>query len=86
MPFFDEIADIFNDVADRDNLRVSCLVLGGNKIHIEGITKIAGIDETSITVMLKKGHSNISGEEIKIVRCEKDNLSIGGKIKNISFE
>ncbi|MCL2371058.1 MAG: YabP/YqfC family sporulation protein [Firmicutes bacterium] len=84
--FFDEVANIFNDVTDRDNLRVSCFVLGGNKVHIEGISKIASIDDTSITVMLKKGHINISGEGLKIVRSERDNLSIGGKIKSINFE
>jgi len=86
MPFLDEVVNIFKDVTDAEHLRVSCFIIGGNKIHIEGITKIAFIDETAITVMLKKGHINIIGEGLKIVRCEKDNMSVEGKIKSINFE
>ena len=86
MPFLEEVINIFKDVTDAEHLRVSCFIIGGNKIHIEGIVKIASIDDTAITVMLKKGHINISGDGLKIVRCERDNLSVSGKIKSINFD
>jgi len=86
MPFFDEVEKIFEQVADRDSLRVSCLVLGGNKVHIEGVSKIVTLDDNAITVLLKRGHINITGERLKVVRCERDNLSVHGKIKSLSFD
>ena len=86
MPFFDEVERIFEQVADRDNLRVSCLVLGGNQAHIEGVAKIVTLGDEAITVLLKKGHISITGEGLRVVRCERDNLSVQGRIKGISFE
>jgi len=84
--FLDEVVNIFKDITDAEYLHVSCFVIGGNKVHIEGIKKIASIDEKAITVILKKGHINISGEGLKIVRCERDNISVSGKIKSINFD
>jgi len=85
MPFFDEIERIFEQVADKDSLKISCLVLGGNKLHIEGVNKIVTLDDKSITVNLKKGHINIAGDNLKVMRCERDNLSVYGKINKIEF-
>ena len=86
MPFFDEVKEIFEDTLDFDSIRSSCLVLGNNSVHIEGIKRISQIDEYEVCLSLKNTRLVITGEKLRVIRSQMDNVSVAGKIKSITFD
>ncbi|MDE6188912.1 MAG: YabP/YqfC family sporulation protein [Clostridia bacterium] len=62
------------------------LTVGKDYAVVEGHKGVLSFDESSISVRLKKGKVDFTGEDLRIASSQKEELVIKGKVTNIAFD
>jgi len=83
MGFIGEIGKIIG--AELAKGEFTMMMVGGDKLYMDGVTRLLTIANEEIVVLAKKTQIGVRGHHLVVLQSSVDSIVLGGQIESVDF-